>query len=127
VLNVTRRLGLSRSPGIDPHQPSLLGRRRLARNDPVKVRTKFFKTFTTWFFPVGEDIEQIVSDWVERLRRNMLFGDGDPLIPATRVAVGEDKAFYADGLATRPDRSAPNAGVIDQAIRHLEGARYQAR
>jgi hypothetical protein len=31
------------------------------------------------------------------------------------------------GLAARPDRSAPNAGVIDQAIRLLEGARHQAR
>jgi integrase/recombinase XerD len=67
--------------------------------DAREVRTKFSKTFTTWFFPVGEDIEQIISEWVEHLRRNMLFGNGDPLFPATRVAVGEDKTFHADGLA----------------------------
>jgi hypothetical protein len=37
VLNVARKLGLSRSPRIAPHQQSLLGRRRLVRNDPVNI------------------------------------------------------------------------------------------
>jgi site-specific recombinase XerD len=179
--------------------------------DAREVRTKFSKTFTTWFFPVGEDIEQIIGEWVEHLRRNMQFGDGDPLFPATRVAIGQDKRFRADGLsrtgwsnaasirrifeesfmaaglphtiphsirktlaqlgervcitpeefkawsqnlgheqvlttfssygqvssdrqaelmrglAARPDRSAPNAVAIDQAIRLLQDARQQAR
>ena len=35
--------------------------------DAREVRTKFSKTFTTWFFPVGEDVRQIVVDWVEYL------------------------------------------------------------
>jgi integrase/recombinase XerD len=32
--------------------------------DAREVRTKFSKTFTTWFFPVGEDVRQIIVDWV---------------------------------------------------------------
>jgi integrase len=32
--------------------------------DAREVKTKFSKTFTTWFFPVGDDIRQIVVDWV---------------------------------------------------------------
>jgi hypothetical protein len=36
--------------------------------DAREVKTKFSKTFTTYFFPVGEDIRQIVADWVTFLR-----------------------------------------------------------
>jgi integrase/recombinase XerD len=31
--------------------------------DPREVKTKFRKTFATYFFPVGEDVRQIVTDW----------------------------------------------------------------
>ncbi len=31
--------------------------------DARQVKTKFSKTFTTWFFPVGDDIRRIVVDW----------------------------------------------------------------
>jgi len=34
------------------------------RQDAREVRTKFSKTFTTWFFPVGDKARQIVIDWV---------------------------------------------------------------
>ena len=37
--------------------------------DAREVRTKFSKTITTWFFPVGDEIRQMVTDWVEHLRR----------------------------------------------------------
>ena len=33
--------------------------------DARDVRTKNRKTFTTWFFPVGDDIEAIVREWIE--------------------------------------------------------------
>jgi site-specific recombinase XerD len=42
--------------------------------DAREVRTKFSKTFTTWFFPVGEDVRQIVVDWVHYLDSLQLFG-----------------------------------------------------
>jgi integrase/recombinase XerD len=42
--------------------------------DAREVRTKFSKTFTTWFFPVGEEVRQIVVDWLEYLTTEKLFG-----------------------------------------------------
>src|SRR6516225_2619407 len=42
---------------IDVHQ----GR---VNQDARQVNTKFSKTFTTWFFPVGEDLVQIILNWV---------------------------------------------------------------
>jgi site-specific recombinase XerD len=47
--------------------------------DARHVNTKFSKTFTTWFFPVGDDILQIVIDWVNYLRQEKLWGMDDPL------------------------------------------------
>ncbi len=32
--------------------------------DAREVKTKFSKTFTTYFFPVGEEVQRIVADWV---------------------------------------------------------------
>ena len=72
---------------------------KLVVQDAREVRTKFSKTFTTWFFPVGDDILEIVMDWVAYLRKDKLFGEGDPLFPATHVGLGEDNSFRADGLS----------------------------
>jgi integrase/recombinase XerD len=49
--------------------------------DARDVKTKFSKTFTTFFFPVGAEIRQIVDDWVQHLRRDLLWGHDDPLFP----------------------------------------------
>jgi integrase/recombinase XerD len=67
--------------------------------DAREVRTKFSKTITTWFFPVGEEFLPIVADWVEFLLTEKLFGPNDPLFPATQVVVGEDRCFRAEGLS----------------------------
>jgi len=67
--------------------------------DAREVHTKFSKTFTTWFFPVGEDIRQIVVDWVEYLTADKLFGPVDPLFPATQVVQDQDYQFQAGGLS----------------------------
>ena len=72
---------------------------KLVIQDAREVRTKFSKTFTTWFFPVGEDIHGIVIDWIAYLRKDKLFGDGDPLFPATHVGMDEDRSFRAEGLS----------------------------
>ena len=56
--------------------------------DAREVRTKFAKTFTTWFFPVGDDVREIVDDWVAFLTTVKLWGPGDPLFPATKVVLG---------------------------------------
>lgn len=67
--------------------------------DAREVNTKFSKTFTTWFFPVGEEVRQIVIDWVAFLTKDMLFGPDDPLFPATLVKLGIDHQFEAAGLS----------------------------
>jgi integrase len=66
--------------------------------DARQVNTKFSKTFTTWFFPVGDEIHQIVADWVNYLRTEKRWGLDDPLFPATKIVVGDSRHFEAAGL-----------------------------
>jgi integrase len=66
--------------------------------DARQVKTKFSKSFTTYFFPVGDDIRQIVVDWVRYLRQEKLWGLDDPLFPATKMVVGITRHFEASGI-----------------------------
>jgi len=66
--------------------------------DAREVKTKFSKTFTTYFFPVGELPIQILKEWVEHLKRELLFSHDDPLFPKTKVANTKDKKFSACGV-----------------------------
>lgn len=67
--------------------------------DAREVKTKFSKTFDTFFFPVGEEINEIVAGWVLYLREAKLWGNDDPLFPATRIEVGATRQFEAAGLS----------------------------
>ena len=67
--------------------------------DAREVRTKFAKTFTTWFFPVGEEVRTIVDDWVGFLTAVRRWDLPDPLFPATRVVLSPDHQYMADGLS----------------------------
>ncbi len=69
--------------------------------DAREVKTKFSKTFNTFFFPVGEEIHEIVTKWVSYLRDKKLWGNDDPLFPATRVALGPPCQFEVAGLARK--------------------------
>jgi integrase len=69
--------------------------------DGREVRTKFSKTFRTWFLPIGGDAADIAGAWVQHLRETLLWSDDDPLFPATRVEVGSDRRFHAAGLERR--------------------------
>jgi len=66
--------------------------------DAREVKTKFSKTFATYFFPVGDDVVQIVTEWVSFLKEEKLWGNDDPLFPSTRVEQGPDRQFGAAGL-----------------------------
>lgn len=66
--------------------------------DARDVKTKYSKTFTTFFFPVGDEILEIVVGWVNYLRDELLWGNDDPLFPATRIAVGASRQFEVVGL-----------------------------
>jgi integrase len=65
------------------------------------VRTKFSKTTRTWFFPVGEDLVAIVSEWIVHLREQLNFGPDDPLFPATATDLNAAGGFTAAGLDRR--------------------------
>jgi integrase len=71
---------------------------RCVHQDAREVKTKFSKTFTTFFFPVGEEVEQVVAGWVRFMREEKLWGNDDPLFPATRIALGATRQFEAAGL-----------------------------
>jgi hypothetical protein len=62
------------------------------------VETKFGKTFVTYFFPVGDEPLAIFSEWVSYLRDKKLWGNDDPLFPATQVCQGASRQFEAVGL-----------------------------
>lgn len=66
--------------------------------DAREVKTKFSKTFNTFFFPVGEEIREIVAEWVTYLREEKLWGNDDPLFPATQIAPGAALHFEVVGL-----------------------------
>jgi integrase len=66
--------------------------------DARDVNTKFSKTFHTFFFPVGDEIRGILAEWVSYLREIKLWGNDDPLFPATHIALGAARQFEVSGL-----------------------------
>ena len=70
--------------------------------DAREVKTKFSKTFATYFFRVGDDVVEIVTEWVSFLKEEKLWGNDDPLFPATRMVVGATRQFEASGLERKP-------------------------
>jgi integrase len=72
--------------------------KRLVFQDARDVRTKFRKTFDTWFFPVGGRAEAIVRDWIAYLKTDCLYGPDDPLFPQTMLELDANGCFAATGL-----------------------------
>jgi integrase/recombinase XerD len=92
--------------------------------DAREVQTKFSKSFDTFFFPVGEDIRGIVEAWVRLLRDEMLWGNDDPLFPATKIAPGPDRQFATQGLARTGWRSTDSIRVIFRMAFRQAGLPY---
>src|SRR5262249_42903130 len=89
--------------------------------DAREVKTKFSKSFATWFFPVGEDIRRIVVDWVTYLRQEKLWGLDDPLFPATKIVVGDGRHFR--GIGARPQALEQRRPYPDDFQGRLRGCR----
>jgi integrase/recombinase XerD len=70
--------------------------------DAREVKTKFSKTFTTCFFPVGDEVRTIVFEWVEYLKVECFSGNDDPLFPKTKMGQGDDNNFIVSGLSREP-------------------------
>ena len=95
--------------------------------DARQVNTKFSKTFTTWFFPVGDDILQIVLDWVGYLRQEKLWGVDDPLFPATKIVVGASRHFEVSGLDRKHwGRAGPIRKIFKDAFHKCRFALLQS-
>ncbi|PQV57863.1 site-specific recombinase XerD [Defluviimonas denitrificans] len=81
--------------------------------DARDVKTKFAKTFTTWFFPVDAVYLQCFHDWVEYLRTDQLFGAADALFPKPLMGL-KDGGFACLGLSRD---TYGNAGRIRAVIK----------
>jgi integrase len=80
--------------------------------DAREVNTKNSKSQLTTFFGVGGRAKPIVENWTAELVNVHLWGNDDPLFPATRIAQGPDRQFAATGIARRQWRSADAARKI---------------
>lgn len=87
---------------------------RTVFQDAREVKTKNRKTFTSWFYPVGEDVEAIVTDWLAELQSVHLFGPDDPIFPATAMGLDGNSQFQATGIARKHWR---DAGPIRKIFR----------
>ena len=83
-------------PSLKRKHLDLAGRRIVF--DAREVRTKFSKSFASWFLPVGDGIEPIVDGWATYLDQHARWGPDDPLFPATRLELGPDRRFRPTGL-----------------------------
>lgn len=92
--------------------------------DAREVQTKFSKTFPTYFFPVGEEVREIVAAWVTYLRVEKLWGNDDPLFPATLVTLDGSKKFIPAGLKREHWSSAASIRRIFRAAFTHAGLPY---
>lgn len=69
--------------------------------DGREVRTKFSKSFETWFFPVDAMYRDCVVQWIAYLRQERHFGPTDAVIPKTRVGT-QDGRFACIGFSRDP-------------------------
>ena len=68
--------------------------------DAREVKTKFSKTFPTYFFPAGDESVAHLADWVAYLRGECLYGNDDPLFPKTQMALDGNGQWEVKGLST---------------------------
>lgn len=66
--------------------------------DARDVNTKFSKTFTTYFFPVGELPLKILTEWIDYLVQKLEYKQNSPLFPKTKLAHNANQQFEAVGL-----------------------------
>ncbi|MCQ1059973.1 site-specific integrase [Photobacterium sp. ZSDE20] len=66
--------------------------------DARYVKTKFSKTFTSYFFPVGELPLRILTEWIDYLVQELGFKQNSPLFPKTKLAHNANQQFEAVGL-----------------------------
>src|ERR1041385_7350008 len=111
-------------------------RRRTSISSPLLdhrcwEKTKFSKTFATFFFPVGDEVRAVVREWILYLRENKLWGNDDPLFPATRIAVGASRQFGVGPGTQTLEQCLPHPSDLPRCVREggpavLSSAQLQA-
>jgi len=92
--------------------------------DAREVNTKFRKTFTTYFFPVGDEIRQILSDWVDYLKYQKHWSGEDPLFPSTHIGLSNTGQFEVAGLRqTHWSNTTPIRSIVKDCF-HAAGLPY---
>lgn len=86
---------------------------RCVYQDARDVKTKFSKTFTTWFLPVDQAYRDCFEAWVAHLRQALLFGPNDALFP--KPAMGLQQGSFATIGLSRDTYA--NAGKIRAVIK----------
>lgn len=81
--------------------------------DSRDVKTKFAKTFTTWFFPVDRKYLDCLIEWLGDLRQILMFGNEDALFPKPEMGMIGGQ-FATIGLSREPYA---NAGKIREVIK----------
>jgi len=71
----------------------------VVQHDARTVRSKFAKTFPTWFMPIGGDALAIFTAWAVALERDHLWGRDDPLFPATEMGLDANGSFTPVGIS----------------------------
>lgn len=92
--------------------------------DARDIATKFSKSFSTWFFPVGGNAFDILADWIAYLRGPLLRGDSDAIFPATKMGVNADGGFFPAGLERHGWRTAEPVRRIFRAAFAQAGLPY---
>jgi integrase len=72
--------------------------KKLVRQDPNEVNTKFSKWIDTYFFPIGDDITGVVTDWVNTLLKEQLYSLNDPVFPRNKIGHDSNQGFVCTGL-----------------------------
>lgn len=80
--------------------------RRTVFQDARQVRTKNRKSFASTFFPIGDEIEAVVTQWIAFLTGERLYCPDDPIFPATEVSSVKTGLFAPTGLSRRHWNSA---------------------
>ncbi len=89
--------------------------------DAREVNTKFSKTFTTYFFPVGDLPRKIIKTWIDYLTKELLFSPDDPLFPKTKMINGANRKFQVSGLLREHWQTAsPIREIFKQAFQNAE-------
>ncbi|WP_309661997.1 site-specific integrase [Sphingomonas sp.] len=92
--------------------------------DARDVRTKFAKTFRTWFMPIGGEALAIFTDWAAELERDHLWGRDDPLFPATQMGLDAHGGFTPAGILRSGWRTTQPINVIFRRAFERAGLPY---